>query len=52
VIIASAISVGIFFLGRYTSSKSSEGTELPAKSIAVLPFVDLSQAKAWSVKNP
>jgi TolB-like protein/Flp pilus assembly protein TadD len=42
VIIAGAISVGIFFLGRYTSSKSSEGTALPAKSIAVLPFENLS----------
>src|SRR5512132_3559380 len=36
VIIASAISVGLFFLGRYTSSKQS--AELPEKSIAVLPF--------------
>jgi serine/threonine-protein kinase len=36
VIVAGAISVGVFFLGRYTSSKQS--AELPAKSIAVLPF--------------
>ncbi len=36
VIIAGAISVGLFFLGRYTSSKQS--AELSAKSIAVLPF--------------
>jgi hypothetical protein len=36
VIIAGAISVGVFFLGRYTNSKQS--AELPAKSIAVLPF--------------
>src|SRR5438034_10381921 len=36
VIVAGAISVGIFFLGRYTNSKQS--AELPAKSIAVLPF--------------
>jgi TolB-like protein len=36
VIIAGAISVGLFFLGRYTSSKQS--AELPEKSIAVLPF--------------
>jgi len=36
VIIAGAISVGIFFLGRYTNSKQS--AELLAKSIAVLPF--------------
>jgi TolB-like protein/Tfp pilus assembly protein PilF len=42
VIIAGAISVGIFFLGHYASSKSNEGTELPAKSIAVLPFENLS----------
>jgi adenylate cyclase len=36
VVISGAISVGVFFLGRYTSSKQS--AELPAKSIAVLPF--------------
>src|SRR6266498_3382861 len=36
VFIAGGISVGIFFLGRYTSSKQS--AELPTKSIAVLPF--------------
>src|SRR5881227_1679546 len=36
VIIAGAISVGVFFLGRYTSSKQS--AELAAKSIAILPF--------------
>src|SRR6266581_3117822 len=40
VVIAGAISVGLFFLGRYTSSKQS--AELPAKSIAVLPFENLS----------
>src|SRR2546422_9724035 len=40
VIIAGATSVGVFFLGRYTSSKQS--AELPAKSIAVLPFENLS----------
>src|SRR5262245_6447905 len=37
VMIAGALSVGVFFLGRYTSSKQS-GPELPSKSIAVLPF--------------
>ncbi len=36
VVIAGVISASLFFLGRYTSSKQS--TELPAKSIAVLPF--------------
>ena len=37
VVIVGAISVGVFFLGRYTSSKQS-GAESPTKSIAVLPF--------------
>ena len=38
-IIAGAISVGVFFLGRYTATSTQSGlTELPAKSIAVLPF--------------
>jgi TolB-like protein/Tfp pilus assembly protein PilF len=41
VVIAGAISVSLFFLGRYTSSKQS--AELPAKSIAVLPFDNLSR---------
>src|SRR6266481_5116345 len=36
VIVAGAISAGVFFLGRYTNSKQS--AELPARSIAVLPF--------------
>src|SRR5438132_4191782 len=40
VVIAGAISVSLFFLGRYTSSK--QNAELPAKSIAVLPFDNLS----------
>jgi adenylate cyclase len=47
VIIAGAISVGLFFIGRYTALRTSlpEGGPSPAeKSIAVLPFVDLSQA--------
>src|SRR6266705_4879231 len=44
VIIAGAISVGVFFLGRYTSPKQREANELPGKSIGVLPFVDLRQA--------
>jgi len=42
VIVAGAISVGVFFLGRYTSSKQSGNVEVPAKSIAVLPFENLS----------
>src|SRR5438876_1098091 len=42
VIIAGAISVSLFFIGRYTSSRQSEDAQLPAKSIAVLPFENLS----------
>src|SRR5437763_2598689 len=41
VIIAGAISIGLFFLGRSTSSKQNSGTELHGKSIAVLPFDNL-----------
>jgi TolB-like protein/Tfp pilus assembly protein PilF len=43
VIIAGAISIGLFFLGRYTSSKQNVGAALPGKSIAVLPFDNLSR---------
>ena len=39
VIIAGALSVGLFFLGRYTAP---DVANLPAKSIAVLPFENLS----------
>jgi TolB-like protein/Tfp pilus assembly protein PilF len=39
VIIAGALSVGLFFLGRYTAPNVAN---LPAKSIAVLPFENLS----------
>ncbi len=41
VIVAAALSVSLFFLGRYMSSKQS-GAEVPVKSIAVLPFENLS----------
>jgi TolB-like protein len=46
VVIAAAISVTLFFLGRYTAgnkSVASVPSELPAKSIAVLPFDNLSR---------
>ena len=45
VIIGGAISLGLFFLGRYTArnTASTVQTELPAKSIAVLPFDNLSR---------
>jgi adenylate cyclase len=48
VIVAGAISLGLFFLGRYTAGnhatprQSEATTALPAKSIAVLPFVNMS----------
>ncbi len=46
VVIAGAMSVSLFFLGRYTATSKQTGlTEVPAKSIAVLPFVDMSQAR-------
>src|SRR6266446_8688653 len=47
VIIAGAISVGVFFLGRYTARRAEGGgpgaSSLPEKSIAVLPFDNLSR---------
>jgi serine/threonine-protein kinase len=43
VTIGGAISIGLFFLGRYTvTSKQSGSVEAPAKSIAVLPLVNTS----------
>ncbi|MFZ0917384.1 MAG: hypothetical protein WAN04_10860, partial [Candidatus Udaeobacter sp.] len=51
VIIGAAISIGLFFLGRYTASNSAgaarteTATAIPAKSIAVLPFENLSDDK-------
>jgi len=48
VIVGAALSVGLFFTGRYTgrATRSAAGTELPAKSIAVLPFESLSEDKS------
>src|SRR6202051_3378101 len=47
VLIGAAISIALFFLGRYTAGNSAGAarTELPAKSIAVLPFVNMSADK-------
>src|SRR2546427_1026866 len=43
VIIAGAMSLGLFFLGRVTApSKQSGANEVSSKSIAVLSFADLS----------
>jgi TolB-like protein/cytochrome c-type biogenesis protein CcmH/NrfG len=47
VILAGAISVSLFFLGRYTAPTKLTGpTNAAAKSIAVLPFANLSEDKA------
>src|SRR5207249_5571286 len=46
VIIAGAMSLGLFFLGRITApSKQSGVNEVSSKSIAVLPFENLSSDK-------
>ena len=49
VVIGAAISVALFFLGRYTAGNNAGETrpnELLAKSIAVLPFENLSEDKS------
>jgi len=49
VVAGAAISVALFFLGRYTAGNRAAAAapnELPAKSIAVLPFENLSEDKA------
>ncbi|PYL74047.1 MAG: hypothetical protein DMF26_12455 [Verrucomicrobia bacterium] len=44
VLIAAALSIGLFFLGRFTASpKQSVSATVSAKSIAVLPFDNLSR---------
>ena len=48
VIVGTAFSIGLFFIGRYTGSRTAEdgrpsGPSLPEKSIAVLPFDNLSR---------
>jgi TolB-like protein/predicted Zn-dependent protease len=47
VVLAGALSVSLFFLGRYTApTKLTGSTTAAAKSIAVLPFANLSEDKA------
>ena len=43
VVLCAAISIGLFFLGRYTAPSATSRGSLPAKSIAVLPFENLSR---------
>src|SRR5215472_17080423 len=46
VVVAAALSAALFFVGRYTASRrQTVSAELPAKSIAVLPFVNMSADK-------
>ncbi|HEV2716838.1 MAG TPA: tetratricopeptide repeat protein [Terriglobales bacterium] len=46
VVVGGLVSIGLFFLGRYTArTNGAAGEELPAKSIAVLPFENLSDDK-------
>src|SRR5437762_13813944 len=42
-IVGAVLSVGLFFLGRYGFRNAARTSELPAKSIAVLPFDNLSR---------
>jgi len=46
VIIAGAMSLGLFFLGRYSAPRQTGPAEIAAKSIAVLPFENRSEDKA------
>src|SRR6266496_3969152 len=49
VVVAGAISIGLFFLGRFTAApKQSASADLPVKSIAVLPFENFSEDKAFA----
>ena len=45
VVIGAILSIGLFFLGRYTAQtpRQSEAATVPQKSIAVLPFDNLSR---------
>ncbi|SRR6266540_1086477 len=45
VAVAAVVSIGLFFLGRYTASNRTDVPELPQKSIAVLPFENRSDEK-------
>jgi TolB-like protein len=46
VVIGAAVSVGLFFIGRYTAgSKTTASSDVSNKSIAVLPFENLSSDK-------
>src|SRR4029077_3681636 len=49
VVIGAAVSIALFFLGRYTAGNETAATarnDIPSKSIAVLPFDSLSEDKS------
>src|SRR5207247_6304580 len=49
VVIGAAISIALFFLGRYTAGSkiaAAVPNDVPSKSIAVLPFDSLSEDKS------
>jgi len=46
VVVAAALSAALFFVGRYTAPNRPITNGLPEKSIAVLPFENLSEDKA------
>jgi TolB-like protein/Tfp pilus assembly protein PilF len=49
VVIAGAISIGLFFLGRFTAvPRQSMSDRVSTKSIAVLPFENFSEDKAFA----
>ena len=43
VVLAGALSLSLFFVGRYTAPKATRSSESLTKSIAVLPFENLSR---------
>ncbi len=43
VIVGAVFSIGLFFIGRYTGRNTASNSELSTKSIAVLPFDNLSR---------
>src|SRR3954463_6533870 len=43
IIVGAALSIGLFFVGRYTALRQAGTLRSPAKSIAVLPFENLSR---------
>src|SRR4029450_2721710 len=42
VFVATLLSVGLFLLGRYSAPNEQKASALPTKSIAVMPFVNMS----------